>query len=50
MLSENGAKMALTPMDNLAEMQDIPPTILNNTDVNFFSNSQMLLQKGIMSE
>ena len=50
MLSENGAKMALTPMDNLAEMQDVPPTILNNTDVNFFSNSQMILQKGIMSE
>jgi len=50
MLSENGAKMVLTPMENLAEMQDVPPTVLNNTDVNFFSNSQMILQKAISSE
>lgn len=50
MLSENGAKMVLTPMENLKEVQDIPPSILNKTDVNFFSDSQMLLQKAILSE
>lgn len=50
MLSENGAKLVLTPMENLAEMQNIPPTVLNNTDVNFFSNSQMILQKAISNE
>ena len=50
MLSENGAKLVLTSMENLPEMQDIPPSILNNTDVNFFSNSQMILQKAIFSE
>lgn len=50
MLSENGAKLALTPMENLPEMQDVPPSILNATDVNFFSNSQMILQKAILTE
>ncbi|MCK5723184.1 MAG: protease Lon-related BREX system protein BrxL [Gammaproteobacteria bacterium] len=50
MLSENGAKMVLTPMENLAEMKDVPPSILNNTDVNFFSNSQMILQKAILTD
>lgn len=50
MLSENGARMVLTPMDNLAEMKDVPPSILNNTDVNFFSNSQMILQKAILTD
>jgi len=50
MLSENGAKLVLTSMENLAEMQNIPPSILNNTDVNFFSNSQMILQKAILTE
>ncbi|HDL18300.1 MAG TPA: ATP-dependent Lon protease, partial [Bacteroidetes bacterium] len=50
MLSENGAKLVLTSMENLVEMQDIPPSILNNTDVNFFSNNQMILQKAILNE
>ncbi len=50
MLSENGSKMVLTPMENLPEMQNIPPSILNNTDINFYSNAQMLLQKAILNE
>ena len=50
MLSENGAKLVLTPMENLPEMQDVPPSILNVTDVNFFANAQMILQKAIVSE
>ena len=50
MLSENGAKLVLTSIENLAEMQDLPPSILNKTDVNFFSDSQMILQKAILSE
>ena len=50
MLSENGSLMTLCPMENLNEMQDIPPSILNNTDVNFYSNSQMILQKSILNE
>lgn len=50
MLSENGSLMVLSPMENLNELQDIPPSILNNTDVNFYSDSQMLLQKAILSE
>jgi ATP-dependent Lon protease len=50
MLSENGAKLILTPMENLKEMENTPPTILNNTDINFYSNTQMILQKAISNE
>jgi len=50
MLSENGSLMTLSPMENLSELQDIPPSVLNNTDVNFYSDSQMLLQKSILNE
>ena len=50
MLSENGAKLVLTPMDNLKEIENIPPSILNNTDINFYSNTQMILQKAISNE
>jgi len=50
MLSENGSLMVLSPMENLNELQDIPPSILNTTDVNFYSDSQMLLMKAILSE
>jgi len=50
MLSENGAKLVLTPMDNLKEIENIPPAILNNTDINFYSNTQMILQKAISNE
>ena len=45
LLSENGAKTVLVPMDNLAEMANLPATILGKTDVPFYSNSQMLIQK-----
>ena len=50
MLSENGAKNVIVPMDNLVELQDIPQTVLGNTDVPFYSNCQMLMQKAILSE
>ena len=49
-LSENGAKTVIVPMDNLTELTDIPPSILGNTDVPFYSNNQMLMQKAILSE
>lgn len=45
LLSENGAKTVLVPMDNLAELSTIPATILGNTDVPFYSSPQMLIQK-----
>ncbi|MFC1731448.1 protease Lon-related BREX system protein BrxL [candidate division KSB1 bacterium] len=50
MLSENGAKTVIVPMDNLKEIADLPPTILGNTDVPFYSNNQMLMQKGLLGE
>lgn len=50
MLSENGAKTVIVPMDNLAEIAGVPQTVLGNTDVPFFSNSQMLLQKGVLND
>lgn len=47
LLSENGAKTVLVPMDNLQEMATLPATILGKTDVPFYSNAQMLIQKMI---
>lgn len=48
MLSENGAKTVVVPMDNLAELTNVPASVLGNTDVPFYSNNQMLMQKGIL--
>lgn len=45
LLSENGAKNVLVPMDNLQEMASLPAAILGKTDVPFYSSSQMLIQK-----
>ena len=50
LLSENGAKTVLVPMDNLNEISTLPTSILGKTDVPFYSNSQMLLQKAVLSE
>ncbi|MBF0120837.1 MAG: protease Lon-related BREX system protein BrxL [Desulfobacterales bacterium] len=47
LLSENGAKTILVPMDNLKEMTTLPASILGKTDIPFYSNSQMLLQKAV---
>lgn len=50
MLSENGAKTVVVPMDNLAELANVPPTVLGNTDVPFYANNQMLMQKSLLLE
>lgn len=50
MLSENGAKTVVVPMDNLNEIQDIPQSVLGHTDVPFYSDCRMLLQKCILAE
>jgi len=50
MLSENGAKTVVVPMDNLSELSDIPASVLGNTDVPFYLNTQMLMQKSILLE
>lgn len=47
MLSENGAKNVLVPMDNLAEMALLPATVLGKTDIPFYANTQMMIQKMI---
>ena len=47
-LSENGAKSVIVPMDNLNEISNVPPTVLGNTDVPFYQNNQMLLQKAVL--
>ena len=47
MLSDNGAKNVLVPMDNLQEMATLPSTILGKTDIPFYANTQMLIQKMI---
>lgn len=50
MLSENGAKMVIVPMENLNELSNLPPSVLGNTDVPFYQNTQMLMQKAFLSE
>ena len=47
LLSENGAKTVLVPMENINELTTVPQSILGKTDVPFYVNSQMLLQKGV---
>ena len=48
MLSENGAKSVIVPMDNLNELTNVPPTVLGSTDVPFYQNDRMLMQKAIL--
>lgn len=38
-LSENGAKTVLVPMDNLAELSTLPTTVLSKTDVPLYANT-----------
>lgn len=46
-LSDNGAKTVLVPMVNLNEITTLPSNILGKTDIPFYGNSQMLLQKAV---
>ncbi len=48
LLSENGAKTILVPMDNVSEIATLPTTILGKTDVPFYNNSILLLQKSVL--
>ena len=48
MLSENGAKTVIVPMDNLSELANVPASVLGETDVPFYSNSHTLMQKSIL--
>ncbi len=50
LLSENGAKTVLVQMGNHNEMTTLPQSILGKTDVPFYGNSQMLLQKSVLGE
>jgi len=50
LLSENGAKTILVPIENVNEIATLPTSILGKTDVPFYGNSQMLLQKAVLSD
>jgi len=50
MLSENGARVVIAPMDNLSELTNIPPSVLGDTDVPFYQNNQMLMQKAVLTD
>ena len=50
LLSENGARTVLVPMDNLNEITTLPSGILGKTDTPFYGNGQMLLQKAVLGE
>lgn len=47
-LSENGAKIVVAPLDNLQEVSSVPPVVLGITDVPFYQNSQVLMQKSVL--
>lgn len=47
-LSENGAKIIVVPLDNLSEISSLPATVLGNSDVPFYQNNQMLMQKSVL--
>ena len=47
-LSENGAKTVIVPIDNLNELASVPTAVLGNTDVPFYQNNQMLMQKALL--
>lgn len=50
LLSENGAKTVLVPIENINELTTIPQSILGKTDVPFYGNSQMLIQKVVLND
>lgn len=50
MLSENGARFVIVPMDNLNDLSNIPQAVLGDTDVPFYQNSQMLMKKALFSD
>lgn len=50
LLSENGAKIVLVPIENVGEIATLPTGILGKTDVPFYGNSQMLLQKSVLND
>jgi ATP-dependent Lon protease len=35
-------------MDNLSELANLPASVLGDTDVPFYQNNQMLMQKSIL--
>ncbi len=43
MLSENGVKAVIVPIENINELANIPPTVLGTTDVHFYQDSQTLM-------
>ncbi len=48
MHTENGAKTVILPLDNLTELTNGPASDIRDTDVPFYSNNRMLMQKGIL--
>ena len=50
LLSENGAKTVIVPMDNLSEIATLPTSIIGKTDVPFYGNSQKKKQKSVLGE
>lgn len=49
-LSENGARNILVPLDNRQEISTIPEIVLESSDIPFYGNTNMLLQKSIYTE
>ena len=49
-LSENGAKIVLVPLEHSSEISSVPGIIFSNTDIPFYQNSQVLMQKSILTD
>lgn len=50
MLSDNGAKNVMVPVDNSQDMADLNSDLLAKTNVLFHTNAQKLLEKAIVEE
>jgi ATP-dependent Lon protease len=50
MLSENGAKTVLAPIENISEINTIPQSVFGKTDVPFYESSKTLLQKAVLGD
>jgi len=47
LLSENGAKTVLVPIENLNEITSLPSSVFGKTDIPLYENSQMVLHKAV---
>lgn len=50
MLSENGAKTILLPVENSKDMANVPPSLLSKTNLNFYDQPSTAFEKALLSK